>query len=114
MKLSFFRTYEFEMFFYPKNSHFELKKKQFGNNMVRNRKICAVTPIVAVLIFFPNFSIVNFFSHFVDTVTIRKPDSPAFEWSTFGHNLCPVFEWSGYRMVGTGPICPAFEWLKQA
>jgi hypothetical protein len=23
-----------------------------------------------------------------NTVNIRKPDSPDFEWSSFGHNLC--------------------------
>ncbi len=51
--------------------------------------------------------------NFVKYINIRKPDSPAFEWSTFGHNLYPVFEWSGYRIVGTRPICLAFEWLKQ-
>jgi hypothetical protein len=28
------------------------------------------------------------------TVKIQKRDDPVFKWPFFGHNLCPVFEWS--------------------
>jgi hypothetical protein len=28
----------------------------------------------------------------INTVYIRKPDRPRFEWSFLGHNLCPGFE----------------------
>jgi hypothetical protein len=45
-----------------------------------------------------------------DTVSIRIPNSPVFEWSFFGHFLCPVFKRSGYRMSGTGLICLVFKW----
>jgi hypothetical protein len=33
------------------------------------------------------------------TVYIRKPDDPAFEWSSLGHFLCPAIERSGNRTV---------------
>jgi hypothetical protein len=36
------------------------------------------------------------------TVYIRKPDDPAFEWSSLGHFLCPAIEWKkqdgGYHL----------------
>jgi hypothetical protein len=47
----------------------------------------------------------------LNTVPLRKQDSPAFKWSPLGHFLCPCFKWSGYQMVGTGPFCPAFKWF---
>jgi hypothetical protein len=40
-----------------------------------------------IRIFFKNISI------FQITVPLRKPDSPAFEWSTVGHFLSPAFKW---------------------
>jgi hypothetical protein len=42
----------------------------------------------------------------LNTVYIRKPDDPTFEWSTLGHFLCPAFKWSGNQMVGTGQTGP--------
>jgi hypothetical protein len=33
------------------------------------------------------------YSECPNTVGIRKPDRPAFKWSSLGRFLCPTFEW---------------------
>jgi hypothetical protein len=58
-----------------------------------------------------------------NTVYIRKPDRPAFEWSSLGHFLGPAIEWLDWTVLyiynglgldhlKVGHKSPGFEWSK--
>jgi hypothetical protein len=83
-------------YYFSQNFSFQAKVKEWLKKSWKfSNRYCLVLKILIALIprcrtcLGPEY----LFFHF--TVTIRKPDSPAFEWS---------IKWSGYQMVGTRQI----------